>query len=76
MSTQLYNLQVIITFYVAIVVLLVGANFRGGGWWGSNRCQMPVAQIKKMQTMEEFILLRTRWAVNSLNIEGCCFVQV
>ena len=47
--------QVIVTFYIAIVLLLVGVNFRGGGWWRPDRCLMIKIKDNFHKCLGDFI---------------------
>ena len=75
----------IVTFYIAIVLLLVGVNFRGGGWWRPDRCLMIRDHINKKKSSPIFSLSLSLWNHFSLSfwfihkclddIIACCLSQ-
>ena len=48
-------MQVIVTFYIAIVLLLVGVNFRGGGWWRPDRCRLIKIKDNFCKCLDSFL---------------------
>ena len=63
--------QVIVTFYIAIVLLLVGVNFRGGGWWRPDRCLLIKIKDHFHKCLDSFLDIH-KWLDDVI---ACCLSQ-